>query len=79
MTADDIIKEVRKQAYWLKARERSLNPKNFIVYLGRDEIYTLKISYDFLYEILDNPGEMRVLGMEMFEVLTNEPHIKVTN
>lgn len=78
MTVDEIIHEIRKQAFYLKARNPSINPNKLRVYLGGEEIYTLKSDVHLLYENMESQDELRVLGMPVFEVVTNKPHIKVT-
>ena len=77
MNVKDIIHEVRMQAYYLKAKDPSLRPLR--VYLGREEIDLLKSEVEFLYDNMERQeDELRLMGMPVFEVVTDKPHIKVT-
>ena len=61
MKADFIIHEIRRQAFLLKAKDPSVSPKNFRVYLGREEIFEIGNIPGFEHDLRED--KLTVMGM----------------
>ena len=73
-TAEEVLKEILDFRSFIIRREGG---RNMAVYLGEQEIQLLKDHSREVFEFDIELDKCTVFGMEIFEVKTNEPHIRV--